>query len=198
MDRAGAVPVTPRWSGRSPAAATRTVRRMRGALMDTEGPAREASAPRGGAVVVAYDGSRQATAALRWGAAEALALGAPLDVVIAWQRPLLVRASSGSDPAEDYARLLAARATDTVAQVAGGQLDLRPHVEEGAPPPGVLRRAQGGRLVVMGTAGHVGRLGAVLGSVSRHVVDRVDVPVVLLGPDAAGSVESRITVVARF
>ena len=50
----------------------------------------------------------------------------------------------------------------------------------------------------MGTAGHVGRLSGLLGSVSRYVVNRVDVPVVLLGPEAASFVESRLVVVCRF
>src|SRR5437870_4592460 len=47
-------------------------------------------------------------------------------------------------------------------------------------------------------AGRVGRLGALLGRVSRYVVGRVDVPVVLLGPEAAPFVESRLVVVGRF
>jgi nucleotide-binding universal stress UspA family protein len=170
--------------------------------MRTEGQAegRSAGADRAAdaSVVVAYDGSPQAAAALRWGAHEAMALCVPLDVVTAWQRPLLVRTSSTPDPAQDYAQQLAARAVASVVQGGGTRLEVRQHVEEGVPTSVILRHAHGARLLVMGTAGHVGRLGALLGSVSRRVVERVDVPVVLLGPEAVGYVESRLVVVARF
>jgi hypothetical protein len=74
---------------------------------------------------------------------------------------------------------------------------VRQHLQEGFPTSVILQRAHGARLLVMGTAGHVGRIGALLGSVSRRVVERVDVPVVLLGPEAVGYVESRLVVVAR-
>jgi nucleotide-binding universal stress UspA family protein len=154
--------------------------------------------PDDGPVLVAYDGSPQAAAALRWGVHEATTAGLPLEVVIAWQRPLLVRGSSAPDPAEDYAGQLASRATATIGHVGGGRLRARQHVEEGPARSVILRRAAGARLLVMGTAGHVGRLGALLGSVSRYVVERVDTPVVLLGPAAAGYVESRVVVVARY
>jgi nucleotide-binding universal stress UspA family protein len=148
------------------------------------------------AVVVAYDGSPQAAAALRWGAHEAMAQSVPLDLVTAWQRPPLGREGSSTDPA-GYAQQLGARAAATVPRDAGARLQVRRHVQEGFPTSVVLQRAHGARLLVMGTAGHVGRIGAVLGSVSRRVVERVDVPVVLLGPEAVGHVESRLVVVAR-
>src|SRR5215213_8213577 len=105
--------------------------------MGTEG---QAAGRSGGAhrvaedsVVVAFDGSPQAAGALRWGAHEAMALSVPLDVVTVWQRPLVVRSSSTPDPAQDYARQLAARAVASVVQGGSARLRVRQHVEEGVP-----------------------------------------------------------------
>jgi nucleotide-binding universal stress UspA family protein len=150
------------------------------------------------AVLVAYDGSPQAAAALRWAAHEASVEAVPLEVVVAWQPAVLAIGSSTSEDEAEQAGRLAERAATTAVTIGGRRLAVRRHVQRGAARSVVLQRAATARLLVMGTAGHVGRLGALLGSVSRYVVERADVPVVLLGPHAAGYVESRIVVVSRF
>ena len=150
------------------------------------------------AVTVAFDGSAQAAAALRWAAHEAASARVPLEVVVAWQRPHVPRGQSPSGPEEERAHRLASHAAEVAAQVGGRQLPVRQHVECGTARSVIVGRSHGARLLVMGTAGHVGRLGALLGSVSRYVVNRVDVPVVLLGPEAVSFVESRLVVVCRF
>ena len=168
------------------------------AVMPTEetatGQVDEPSQP---AVVVAYDGSAQAAAALRWGAHEATVEKVPLDIVVAWQPATLALGSSG-EAEEAHAEQLAQRAAAVAETVGGRRLAIRRHVDRGAPRAVILNRAKSAHLVIMGTSGHVGRLGALLGSVSRYVVERVDTPAVLIGPHAAGFVESRIVVISRY
>ena len=149
------------------------------------------------AVTVAFDGSPEAAAALRWAAHEAASCRAALEIVVAWQDPVMGGGQSAASPEDQRAHELAAGAT-TVASRIERRLVVRQHVECGTARSVILGRTHEAGLLVMGTAGHVGRLGALLGSVSRYVVNRVDVPVVLLGPEAASFVESRIVVVCRF
>ena len=150
------------------------------------------------AVTVAFDGSPEAAAALRWGAHEAASCRAPLEIVVAWHHPVLGGAPSAESPEDERAHELAAGAATVASRIGRRRLEVRQHVECGAARSVILGRAHEAGLLVMGTAGHVGRLGALLGSVSRYVVNRADVPVVLLGPEAASFVESRIVVVCRF
>jgi nucleotide-binding universal stress UspA family protein len=169
------------------------------AVMPTDetatGPVEQPSEP---GVVVAYDGSAQAAAALRWGAHEAAAEKVPLDIVVAWQPATLALGSSSGEAEAAHAEQLAQRAAATAETVGGRRLVVREHVERGAPRSVILRRGKAAHVVIMGTSGHVGRLGALLGSTSRYVVERVDTPVVLIGPHAAGYVESRIVVISRY
>jgi nucleotide-binding universal stress UspA family protein len=179
--------------------ASRGARTVEEAVMPTDETAiGEVEQPSEPGVVVAYDGSAQAAAALRWGAHEAAVEKVPLDIVVAWQPATLALGSSAGEAEAAHAEQLAQRAAATAETVGGRRLVVRQHVERGAPRSVILRRGTGAHLVIMGTSGHVGRLGALLGSTSRYVVERVDTPVVLIGPHAAGFVESRIVVISRY
>jgi nucleotide-binding universal stress UspA family protein len=179
--------------------ASRGARTVEEAVMPTDETAiGEVEQPSEPGVVVAYDGSAQAAAALRWGAHEAAVEKVPLDIVVAWQPATLALGSSAGEAEAAHAEQLAQRAAATAETVGGRRLVVRQHVERGAPRSVILRRSMGAHLVIMGTSGHVGRLGALLGSTSRYVVERVDTPVVLIGPHAAGFVESRIVVISRY
>ncbi len=156
--------------------------------MSWEQPQRRRDRP---LVVVGYDESAAARVAVRWAAAEAAAGAAELTVVVAWETEAgSVAGHSGADWAQqaaDEALRLAAPAVSTPS-------DVRAVVTYG-PPADVLRSAaRDADLLVLGTRGHVGALGALLGSVSRDCLRECDVPVVLLGPDAAAGLESRVVV----
>jgi nucleotide-binding universal stress UspA family protein len=142
-------------------------------------------------IVVGVDGSPDARAALDW-ALETASVNPParLDLVHVWSLP----ASDGMVGAERFdvlrgvgQRLLDEAEEHAAAKRAAGH-QVTTHLEYGAPAAGILARAEGAHLVVVGTRGR-GRLrGALLGSVSRAVVTRATVPVAVVGRDAPAAV----------
>lgn len=142
-------------------------------------------------VVVGYDESAGSRAAVRWAAQEARSSRADLDVVVAWETEA---GSVGGRSGSDWAQHAAAEAVEQARAVGGPQVTVRPVVEYGPPAVIVGKVAHDGDLLVLGTRGHVGAVGALLGSVSRECVRASDVPVVLLGPEASPGLESRVVV----
>ncbi len=144
-------------------------------------------------VVVGYDGSAAGVQALRWAARESRAQGAVLHIVVAWQERPGPHAHDTSHvraraTAHDALRLL--RRTDP-------ELEVDSHQSQGAAGAVLVRHSRGAELVVLGTRGHLGVVGAAMGSVSRFVLMHTDVPVVLIGPRAVVAVaEGRVVVPA--
>jgi nucleotide-binding universal stress UspA family protein len=136
----------------------------------------------GGRVVVGVDGSARSLDALRWAAVEARARDADLDVVHAWQLPIMaappVHAMSADfDAIEDSSRALLETA---VADRALTGVRVKTHLTDNSPALALLERATGAGLLVVGTRG-LGRVtGALLGSVSRQLLHHASCPVVVI------------------
>jgi nucleotide-binding universal stress UspA family protein len=136
----------------------------------------------GGRVVVGIDASARSLAAMRWAAAEAVARDAELDVVYAWQYPLLaappmVAVMPDFSSLEDAAREALDRA---LAHPALADARVRGHLTHGAPARRLIERAAGAGLLVVGTRG-LGRVsGTLLGSVSRQLLHHAPCPVVVI------------------
>jgi nucleotide-binding universal stress UspA family protein len=142
-----------------------------------------ATAPvRRGRVVVGIDGSARSLDALRWAAAEARARDADLDVVHAWRLPMMavppVHAVIPDFSAlEDNGRAVLDTAVGDPA-LAG--VRVHPQLTQEAPARALLQRASGAGLLVVGTRG-LGRVsGALLGSVSRQLLQHAPCPVVVV------------------
>ena len=137
---------------------------------------------RGGRVVVGIDGSARALGALRWAAAEARARDADLDVVHAWRMPM-VSASPVVAALPDLAAFEAggrAVLESALADEALAGTRVHAHLSPERPTRAVLARAVGAGLVVIGTRG-LGRVGgALLGSVSRQLLQHAPCPVVVI------------------
>ena len=156
--------------------------------MSIEQPMRRRERP---LLVVGYDESAASNAAVRWAAAEASEVGADLDVVVAWEVEAgTVEAYGGVRWAEQAA----ATAVELARQSAHDGLVVQAVVQFGPPADILLRAAQDADLLVLGTRGHVGAVGVLLGSVSRECLRAGEVPVVLLGPDASPLMENRVLV----
>ncbi|HWJ85458.1 MAG TPA: universal stress protein [Cellulomonas sp.] len=119
-------------------------------------------------VVVGVDGSEPSKQALRWGLFLALATGAELEAVTAWMLPARATATgvwpAVWDPQQDAVHVL----HDTVVEVLGPQpsVPVRETVARGGAAR-VLLEASGDALVlVVGSRGHGGFSGLLLGSVS--------------------------------
>ncbi|WP_035852355.1 universal stress protein [Kitasatospora azatica] len=138
-------------------------------------------------IVVGVDGSPAAAAALRWALDQAAATGAPqVEAVCAWELPgyyalaggMLPPPAEGLDPEQLAAKVL----REAVTEVTGGQsgVEITELVLPGPAAAGLLDRAAGAELLVVGSRGLGGFAGVLLGSVSRHVVEHAPCPVVVV------------------
>jgi nucleotide-binding universal stress UspA family protein len=140
-------------------------------------------------IVVGYDGSVGADEALRWGAAEAARLGAPLRVVHVLEWPVVVAVAPAPPlcPDETACR----QAEDLVAGAANEArrrwpgLAVTEHVHVGAAGPELIAESAHARLVVVGHRGRGGFAGLVLGSVGVAVSAHAHCPVAVVRGDAA-------------
>jgi len=134
-------------------------------------------------IVVGVDGSEQAKTALVWAAAEAKRRGTLLQVVCAYKRPPL---SDGSR--DDY--------TEAAQKVVDGALVVlssispevvtKGEVREQSAAPALLEASDGAELLVVGSRGHGGFSGLLLGSVSQKCVHHGRCPVAVVRPTSAG------------
>jgi nucleotide-binding universal stress UspA family protein len=152
-------------------------------------------------IVVGVDGSPSSVRALEWAIGQAELTGSVIDAVNAWHYP----GNYGLPVADsaDYAALAAetldkaiaeARSAAPVSVAAAGSTEapgvpsrdigtpaeIRPLVIEGQPAQVLLDSAEGADLLVVGSRGHGGFSGALLGSVSQHVVHHAPCPVLVM------------------
>jgi nucleotide-binding universal stress UspA family protein len=147
-----------------------------------------------GTIVVGVDGSAASLEALEWAADEARLRGAKLVALHSW---VFVPAAPIGDPgmiaipAGDLAGQLeaeseAARAelsesiSATLGAAAGVEVEAR--LVEGDAGDALVAASAGADLVVVGSHGRSGLRAAILGSVSRQVVDHAHCPVVVVRP----------------
>jgi nucleotide-binding universal stress UspA family protein len=145
-----------------------------------------------GVIVVGIDGSDASRAALRWGAEEARLRGARLVAVYAWMfvppQPLgdpgLLAMPAGDIAGELSAENEAAHAvlSSAVEEAIGrdASVDIEQKIVEGDPGEVLVKEAAEADLAVVGSRGRSGLTAALLGSVSRHVVDHASCPVVVV------------------
>ncbi len=136
-------------------------------------------------IVVGVDGSEGSRAALRWAWAEATAHGAALEIVTAWQYPVTTSLPAfGSMPTPDdlegeaRAAMLAVVAEEGVVADAG--VTVTTLVAEGTAAQALLSAAETADLLVVGSRGHGGFTGLLVGSVSQQCVTHAKVPVVVV------------------
>jgi nucleotide-binding universal stress UspA family protein len=137
-------------------------------------------------IVVGVDGSAPSERALRWAHFIAEAAGASLDVVVAWE-PFTGFGWLGAgwetvptdwDPASNAEKVL----TATIGKVFG---DYRPAglqltVREGNAAKVLLEVSAGADMLIVGSRGHGGFTGLLLGSVSAACAEHAKCPVLVL------------------
>lgn len=136
-----------------------------------------------GRIVVGVDGSDSSKDALRWAKAQADLTGAELVVVTAWSYPSASYPGfAGYVPMRVDIDLAAECRTqlETVVKETLGEAQVTYVVTEGHPTTVLLDAARDASLVVLGSRGHGGFVGAVIGSVSHHVVAHAPCPVVVV------------------
>jgi len=136
-------------------------------------------------VLVGVDGSRGSRRALTWAAAEAAEHGAELIVVHVWERTLPPASGNPSVPAGD-ATDSSQSAADDLVQIIKEELGedppvvAQPRVKRGRVAEVLIEESAGVDLLVVGTRGHGGFAGLVLGSVSQHVAAYAQCPVTVV------------------
>ncbi|MGW2035312.1 universal stress protein [Streptomyces sp. NPDC001811] len=137
------------------------------------------TAPR---IVVGVDGSPSSKRALAWGGYLTAAMGGVLEAVTAWQDPpSWTGVADDWDPAADAGAMLSA----CCAEVFGDAppRDLRTTVREGAAAAVLLSVSVGARMLVLGSRGHGGFAGLLLGSVSAACAEHAPCPALIIHGD---------------
>jgi len=133
-------------------------------------------------IVVGIDGSVASLRALRWALGQAESTDAMVEAVTAWDIPTPYGAGPTVLAGEDLeasARLsLAASVADASAE--HPDVEVHQHVLQGHPAPVLLDQAKGAELLVVGSHGHGGLAGAMLGSVSQRCTQHATCPVVVV------------------
>ncbi|SDP30397.1 Nucleotide-binding universal stress protein, UspA family [Actinopolyspora xinjiangensis] len=133
-------------------------------------------------VVVGVDGSPGAAEALAWALRYASNSGATVTALIAWAHPTYYGLGAPileEDVDEQAEQRLSKAVTDAVNQL-GVDVDVQQRVARGLPARALLDAAADADLLVVGSRGHGGFTGALLGSVSQHCVHHAPCPVVVV------------------
>ena len=130
-------------------------------------------------VVVGVDGSACSQLALHWAEDYAARTGGSLTLVTAWHWPMSYGAPltyTGFDPEEDARKVVEAAAAD----VRLPRSRLRTVIAQGQPGNVLVDSGDGAAALVVGTRGHGGLAGALLGSTSSYCVHHARCPVVVV------------------
>jgi nucleotide-binding universal stress UspA family protein len=133
-------------------------------------------------IVVGVDGSPSSRLALRWAVRQAMLTGAVVDAVHAWSAP----ATFDMVPLVTHPELMEKSAeqtlVDAVADAVGAHppARLRARVVQGNAAFVLIRAARGADLLVVGSRGHGGFVGALLGSIAQHCAQHAPCPVVVV------------------
>lgn len=133
-------------------------------------------------IVVGVDGSPSARAALRWALAQARRTGGRVRAVTAWEIPVY----AGWMPMVPFDDLGAAAgkmlgaAVGEALELAEPDVEVRESVLPGHPAQVLVDESAHAALLVVGSRGHGGFAGTLLGSVSQHCVQHARCPVVVV------------------
>jgi nucleotide-binding universal stress UspA family protein len=157
----------------------------RARLVVTKGINMTAQAPSTGPrIVVGVDGSEQSKLALRWAVRISATTSASIDAVTAWHFPISFGwgyTSEVWDPETDATKCL----EDTVDEIFGAErpAGLRLLVRQGLPAKVLLDESGGATMLIVGSRGHGGFAGLLLGSVSANCAEHATCPVLVIHGD---------------
>lgn len=141
-----------------------------------------------GPIVVGVDGSAPSIDALRRAAALSSAFGIPIKAVTVWQTPatltLYYFPATDWSPDDDAKKAL----KTAIDQAFGGEppSTLTTAVVEGSPARVLIHESEHANMLVLGSRGHGGFAGLLLGSVSATCAEHAHCPVLIMhGPDNA-------------
>ena len=135
-------------------------------------------------VVVGVDGSPPSRHALQWARFMARALDARIDAVTVWEISAVVASAAWDD---DWApeKEAVANLQATVAEVLGSEATtpIREIVRNGSTAAELVQASEGAQLLILGSRGHGGFRGLLLGSVSATCAAHARCPVLIVHGD---------------
>lgn len=139
-------------------------------------------------IIVGVDGSDQSREALRWAAYMAVKSGATLTAVSTW-RVVMTDAGAGGwglvadgwDPAKDCQQVLDTTIDEVFAE--GRPAGLSMVVRDGSAAKLLIELSQNAQMLVVGSRGHGGFTGLLLGSVSAACAQHAQCPVLVIHGD---------------
>ena len=135
-------------------------------------------------IVVGVDGSSYSEKALHWAAFLGLSLGARVQAVAAWDYPAAfgwASVPSDWDPEKDMEKVLQEAVREAFGNRPPANLDLE--VREGGAARVLIEASRGATMLVVGSRGHGGFAGLLLGSVSANVAEHASCPVLIIHGD---------------
>lgn len=134
-------------------------------------------------IVIGVDGSRSSVAALRYAARMADALGSPLEAVIAWTYPAISDPAiiANWSPEDDAEEILDAAIDEAFGDSTPEQLTRT--VLPGPPARALINLSADSAMLVVGSRGHGGFVGMLLGSVSSACAAHAHCPVLIVRTD---------------
>jgi nucleotide-binding universal stress UspA family protein len=122
-------------------------------------------------IIVGVDGSSSSLAALDWAARQGALTHEPLLVILTWEWPRnlgwAAPVPDGYDPESDARHVV-------------DEVEIRGSATQARPAPALVEASRGSSLLVVGSRGHGGFSGMLLGSVSQHCVTNAHCPVVVI------------------
>ena len=146
-----------------------------------------------GSIVVGVDGSAHSVGALRWAVAEAGLRQATVEALITWSYPI-VPADGFSGAAaifdlsvlEDGARQTLEAAIAEACPDQEARAAIVRKVVEGSAGQALVEASRGADMLVVGSRGHGGFAGLLLGSVSTQCVHHAHCPITVVPPENDG------------
>lgn len=135
-----------------------------------------------GRIVVGIDGSVASVDALRQAVSLAGALSAEVDAVHTWQIGYAATELSmlPALPRSDIEAAARRVVDDAIRSTGEHDVVINPIVSEGDPAATLLDAAEGAEMLVVGSRGHGGFVGLLLGSVSHKVINHAPCPVLVV------------------
>jgi len=132
-------------------------------------------------IVVGVDGSDDSAKALEWASHQAELTDSSVEIVSTWKMPSSYGWASMPihyNPVADVKEKLGRIVDQARSEHPGVSYDVT--IAEGDAAPCLLERSKNAALLVVGTRGHGGFTGLLLGSVSMHCATHAHCPVVIL------------------
>lgn len=131
-------------------------------------------------IVVGVDGSDSSLKALDWALDEARLRTGQVHILTAWHYPVIGDAAGRGEDREAFGNAARTIHDAAVKKASEAGVPVTGDVVEGHPADVLVKAAAGADLLVVGSRGHGGFAGMLLGSVSSHAVQHASCPVLVV------------------